>query len=46
MPRSAIATELVDYILSPEKMPEQLVSYVNQFYTRKITKPETITISS
>ncbi|CAG0959760.1 MAG: PAS domain-containing protein [Candidatus Methanoperedens sp.] len=42
MPRSAIATELVDYILSPEKMPEQLVSYVNQFYTRKITKPEII----
>ena len=40
MPRSAIATELVDYILSPEKMPEQLVSYVNQFYANKIAKPE------
>ncbi len=42
MPGSAIATGLVDYILPPEKMPEQLVSYVNQFYARKITKPEII----
>ncbi len=42
MPRSAIATGLVDYILPPEKMPEQLVSYVNQFYAKKITKPEII----
>ncbi|SNQ60024.1 chemotaxis protein CheB [Candidatus Methanoperedens nitratireducens] len=42
MPRSAIATGLVDYILLPEKMPEQLVSYVNQFYAREITKPERI----
>jgi two-component system CheB/CheR fusion protein len=42
MPRSAIATGLSDYILSPEKMPEQLVSYVKQFYARKITKPEII----
>ncbi len=41
MPRSAIATGLVDYILSPEKMPRQLVSYVNQFYAKKI-KPEII----
>lgn len=40
MPRSAIATGLVDYILSPEKMPEQLINYVNQFYIKKITKPE------
>lgn len=42
MPRSAIATGLVDYILPPEKMPLQLVSYVKQFYTKKITKPERI----
>lgn len=42
MPRSAIATGLADYILPPEKMPEQLVSYVKQFYARKITKPERI----
>ncbi|NJD53664.1 MAG: PAS domain-containing protein [Candidatus Methanoperedens sp.] len=42
MPRSAIATGLVDYILSPEKIPEQLVSYVNQFYDTKLLKPERI----
>ena len=42
MPRSAIATGLVDYILPPEKIPRQLVSYVNQFYAKKITKPEII----
>jgi two-component system CheB/CheR fusion protein len=42
MPRSAIATGLVDHILSPEKMPERLVSYVKQFYTKKIVKPERI----
>ncbi len=42
MPRSAIATGLADYILSPEKIPEQLVSYVKQFYAKKITKPERI----
>src|SRR5262245_21682959 len=28
MPRSAIETGLVDYILPPEKMPEQLIRYV------------------
>ncbi len=28
MPRSAIATGLVDYILSPDKMPERLLAYV------------------
>jgi two-component system CheB/CheR fusion protein len=27
MPRSAIETDLVDYILPPEKMPEQLIAY-------------------
>ena len=27
MPRSAIATGLADYVLSPEKMPEQLIQY-------------------
>ena len=42
MPGSAIATGLVDYILPPEKMPEQLISYVKQFYTKKITKHERI----
>jgi two-component system CheB/CheR fusion protein len=28
MPRSAIATGLVDYVLSPEEMPQQLITYV------------------
>jgi two-component system CheB/CheR fusion protein len=28
MPRSAIATGLVDYVLPPEKMPEQLIKYI------------------
>ena len=28
MPRSAIATNLVDYVLPPEKMPKQLLAYV------------------
>jgi two-component system cell cycle sensor histidine kinase/response regulator CckA len=40
MPGSAIGTGLADYILPPEKMPEQLVSYVKQFYAGKITEPE------
>ncbi|NJD78841.1 MAG: PAS domain-containing protein [Candidatus Methanoperedens sp.] len=42
MPRNAIATELVDYILPPEKMPQQLLIYVKQFYARKTIKPERI----
>ncbi len=29
MPSSAIATGLVDYVLPPDKMPEQLLSYVS-----------------
>jgi len=28
MPRSAIATGLVDYVLSPDKMPDRLLAYV------------------
>ena len=31
MPRSAIATGMVDYILSPEQMPEQLIKYIRHF---------------
>jgi two-component system CheB/CheR fusion protein len=30
MPDSAIATGLADYVLPPEKMPDQLVEYVNR----------------
>jgi len=29
MPSTAIATGLVDYILTPDKMPEQLLNYIN-----------------
>ena len=36
MPRSAIATGLVDYILPPEKMSEQLVQYTRRFFARGI----------
>ena len=32
MPRSAIATGLVDYILPPAEMPGQLIAYVNQVF--------------
>ena len=32
MPRSAIATELADFILSPAEMPEKLIYYVRKFY--------------
>ena len=30
MPSSAIATDLVDYIAPPEKIPEYLISYVQR----------------
>jgi two-component system CheB/CheR fusion protein len=32
MPRSAIATGLVDYILPPEEMPQQLITYVEHAF--------------
>ena len=35
MPRSAIATGLVDYILRPEEMPEHLISYIRHPYAAK-----------
>ena len=41
MPRSAIATGLVDFILPPEKMPEQLLNYAKQFYITGI-RPEKV----
>jgi two-component system CheB/CheR fusion protein len=34
MPKSAIATGLVDYILPPDKMAEQLMSYVRHPFTK------------
>ena len=38
MPRSAIATDLVDYILSPEKMPQQLIAYANHTAHKTVPK--------
>ncbi|MEW8398120.1 MAG: chemotaxis protein CheB [Candidatus Thiodiazotropha sp.] len=35
MPRSAIATGLVDYVLPPEEMPAQLLSYLKHPFTAK-----------
>src|SRR5215813_1067884 len=33
MPRSAIATGLVDFVLPPEKMPAALISYVRHYFS-------------
>lgn len=35
MPQSAIDTGLADYILPPEKMPAQLISYIQHTYPRR-----------
>jgi two-component system, chemotaxis family, CheB/CheR fusion protein len=42
MPQSAINTKLVDFILPPEKMPKQLMSYVDssRITLKKILTPE------
>jgi two-component system CheB/CheR fusion protein len=43
MPRSAIATGLVDFVLAPEKMPAQLVAYATRAFDEKaglVTAPE------
>ena len=42
MPRSSIATGLVDYILSPDKMPEELVKYVKHPYINKTGRIDNI----
>ena len=42
MPGSAIATGLADYILPPEKMPQQLLKYVKQFSIKGARKPENV----
>jgi two-component system CheB/CheR fusion protein len=36
MPRSAIAAGVVDYVLPPTEMPEQLVAYVNHAFGRRV----------
>ncbi len=38
MPRSAISSGLVDYILPPDKMPEQLIVYVKHAMSRAPSK--------
>ncbi len=35
MPRSAIATGLADYILTPAEMPAQLIAYANQVFGKR-----------
>lgn len=42
MPRSAMATGLVDYILSPEEMPEQLSSYIHHPFAKQSALADTI----
>ncbi|MBK9359450.1 MAG: PAS domain-containing protein [Bacteroidales bacterium] len=42
MPRSSIATGLVDYILPPDKMPEELIKFVKHPYINKTGKIENI----
>lgn len=36
MPRSAIGTGLVDYVLPPDEMPEQLIPYVHRSFSKRI----------
>ncbi len=40
MPRSAISTGLVDFILAPEEMPEQLLNYVKHAFAARVKKSE------
>jgi two-component system CheB/CheR fusion protein len=35
MPRSTIGTGLVDYVLPPAKMPEQLIAYIRHSFTKE-----------
>ncbi len=42
MPGSAIATGLADYILPPEKMPQQLLKYVKQFSIKGVRKTDNV----
>src|SRR5579885_1365926 len=43
MPRSAIDTGLVDYILPPDKMPEQLIKYAKMSRARPMEKRADVT---
>ena len=42
MPRAAAATGLADFILPPEEMPRQLLSYLKMPYTAKAARSETL----
>lgn len=42
MPRSAIATGLVDYVLAAEEMPSQLISYIHHPYAKKTDSTEAL----
>jgi len=42
MPRSAISTGLVDFVLPPEEMPGQLVSYAKHPYVAKTEKTDRV----
>ncbi len=42
MPRSAIATGMVDYIITPEEMPGQLQSYIQHPYASKIERSDSL----
>ena len=39
MPRSAIATGVVDYVLPVEKMPDMLIRYVQHWYVNGAVAP-------
>lgn len=41
MPRHAIASDAIDYVLAPERMPEALISYVHHSYIEN-RSPDTI----
>jgi two-component system CheB/CheR fusion protein len=41
MPRSAIATDMVDYVLPAEKIPEMLLKYVRHPHKKLLKKTET-----
>ncbi|GJQ58598.1 MAG: chemotaxis protein CheR [Candidatus Scalindua sp.] len=41
MPRSAIETGLVDYVLTVEKMPGEIIKYVEQPYIKGVKRPVT-----
>ena len=46
MPRSAIATGLVDYVLPPAEMPAHLIAYVHQSLGKKLETPQSSSLYS